>query len=356
MRDPFGGPGGDVPSLAAASRSCSRARISSGVYDARRRSERATTTPVAATPASPASPTHFATLHQRTALGYAAVATTGIELDAAVDLTRTGDLWLFRGRSVADRAIRTATNAPVNHVGMAVTIGDLPPLMWHAELGRSLQDLWSGEFRRGVQLHDLRAAVEVWGERYGQRAWLRQLELPDTPDRPAIEAAMEDAALRTVARLSGTPFPSTARLAGRWLRGRTARWTGRTAPWTGRKAPWTGLTARWTGGTGRLFRGAPPSDVTTPSDGRGTSPAARERPGDPSQDSRAALETAYCAEVVAATYQAMGLLPATTAVNWYDPGRFWSGDDLDLLRGARLGAEIAVHLPAAPRDPVRPGR
>jgi hypothetical protein len=52
----------------------------------------------------------------------------------------------------------------------------------------------------------------------------------------------------------------------------------------------------------------------------------------------------------------MGLLPATTAVNWYDPGRFWSGDDLDLLRGARLGAEIAVHLPAAPRDPVRPGR
>ena len=40
-----------------------------------------------------------------------------LTLDRAVDLTRTGDLWLFRGRTVADRAIRTLTNSPVNHVG-----------------------------------------------------------------------------------------------------------------------------------------------------------------------------------------------------------------------------------------------
>ncbi len=52
--------------------------------------------------------------------------------------TRTGDLWLFRGDSVADHAIRTLTNAPVNHVGMAVVLDDLPPLMWHAELGKGL--------------------------------------------------------------------------------------------------------------------------------------------------------------------------------------------------------------------------
>src|SRR5680860_1427337 len=59
-----------------------------------------------------------------------------ISLDQAVDLTRTGDLWLFRGYSAADRTIRALTNAPVNHVGMAVVLDDLPPLMWHAELGR----------------------------------------------------------------------------------------------------------------------------------------------------------------------------------------------------------------------------
>jgi hypothetical protein len=209
-----------------------------------------------------------------------------ISLDQAGDLVRTGDVWLFRGSSPADRAIRGLTNAPVNHVGMALVVDDLPPLMWHAELGRALPDLWAGAHHRGVQLHDLRDAVLQWGRRYGQRAWLRQLEGP-------IGREHEDGALRAVARLDGTPFPSTARLAGRWLRGRL--------------------------------------------------PAALRRRGP-----GAALETAYCAEVVAITYQEMGLLPRDRRPDWYDPGRFWSGDDLDLAPGFRLGGEIAVKLPPAP--------
>ena len=139
-----------------------------------------------------------------------------LTLDAAVDLTRTGDVWVFRGPSLADRAIRALTNAPVNHVGMAVVIDDLPPLMWHAELGKGLTDVWSGTQHRGVQLHDLREAVVQWCGRYEQRAWLRQLEATITPE-------MEDALLRTIARLDGTPFPSTARLLGRWARGRVRR-------------------------------------------------------------------------------------------------------------------------------------
>jgi hypothetical protein len=136
-----------------------------------------------------------------------------ISLDEALDLTRTGDLWLFRGRKVADRAVQVTTNSPVDHVGMSVVIDDLPPLLWHAELGRSLLDLWSGTHQRGAQLHDLREAVLVWTTRYAHRAWLRQLD-------PPLTREMEDAALRSIARLDGTPFPSTARLASRWLRGR----------------------------------------------------------------------------------------------------------------------------------------
>ncbi|GAA4577693.1 hypothetical protein GCM10023176_51720 [Micromonospora coerulea] len=216
-----------------------------------------------------------------------------ISLDEAVELTRTGDVWVFRGRSVPDRAIQFTTNSPVNHVGMAVVLDDMPPLMWHAELGRSLPDLWTGTHQRGVQLHDLRDAVCVWGNRYGQRAWLRQLE-------PPVDAAMEEAVLRTVARLDGTPFPSTAQLAWRWARGRVPA----------------------------VRRGAP----STP-----------DSSGVPVRDR--ALETAYCAEVVAVTYEAMGLLPAGRRPNWYDPGRFWSGDDLDLTGGAQLGAEIEVRIP-----------
>ena len=198
-----------------------------------------------------------------------------LTLDAAVDLTRSGDLWLFRGRSPADQAIRAVTNSPVNHVGMAVVLEDLPPLMWHAELGRGLVDVWTGTFHRGVQLHDLRAAVEQWTHRYEQRAWLRQLDAPVTPE-------MEAALLRTIARMDGTPFPATAALVGRWARGR------------------------------------------------------RRRP--------ASVETTYCAEVVAATYQAMGLLGGERPTNYYDPGSFWSGDELELLQGARLGDEIRVQV------------
>ncbi|WP_328345054.1 hypothetical protein [Micromonospora sp. NBC_00421] len=222
-----------------------------------------------------------------------------ISLDEAVDLTRTGDVWVFRGRSVPDRAIQFTTNSPVNHVGMAVVLDDMPPLMWHAELGRSLRDMWTGSHQRGVQLHDLRDAVCVWANRYGQRAWLRQLE-------PSADLAMEQAVLQTVARLDGTPFPSTAQLAWRWARGRVPHL--------------------------RL-------PLPLPGRGRGDDGSADRQAGD------RALETAYCAEVVAVTYEAMGLLPPGRRPNWYDPGRFWSGDDLDLTGDARLGAEIEVRIP-----------
>jgi hypothetical protein len=206
-----------------------------------------------------------------------------ISLDEAMDLARTGDVWLFRGHKMADRAIQVATNSPVNHVGMCVAIDDLPPLMWHAELGRSLPDVWTGDRHRGVQLHDLRESVIIWAARYGQRAWLRQLD-------PVVTGEMEEAVLRTIARLDGTPFPSTASLTSRWLLGRL--------------------------------------------------------PALSRQDGGADLETAYCAQVLAVTYQAMGLLPSGRQPDRYDPGSFWSGDNLGLSNGFRLGGEIGVQLPA----------
>ncbi len=231
--------------------------------------------------AQPLPPAHAPRL-----VGVARESRSSIDLDEAVELTRTGDLWLFRGHSRADRAIRGLTNSPVNHVGMAVVIDDLPPLMWHAELGRALPDVWSGNNHRGAQLHDLREAVLRWNREYGQQAWLRQLDRPVTRE-------MEDAALRTVARLDGMPFPSTSALAGRWFRGRVPL------------------------------------------------PRRAER----RESDAAGLESAYCAEIVALTYQAMGLLPRRRP-NWYDPGRFWSGDQLRLSEGYELGGEITVNIAA----------
>jgi hypothetical protein len=197
-----------------------------------------------------------------------------LSLDDAVATAATGDIWLFRGRSLADRAIQTVTNAPVNHVGMAVAIDDLPPLLWHAELGRSLPDVWTGERQRGVQLHVLADAVGTWGTKYGQRAWLRQLNAP-------VTKVHEDRVMEIVQRFDGRAFPTTPGLLRSWLAGRWRR-----------------------------------------------------------QDT--ALETIYCAELVATTYQHMGLLPRGRPASWYDPGKFWSGDSIDLVAPYALEGEVPV--------------
>src|ERR1700754_1343288 len=136
-----------------------------------------------------------------------------LNLDQALNETRTGDLGLFRGGSRPDRAIQTLTNSPVNHVGVTVTIDDLASLIWHAELGDKLVDMWTGTNHRGVQLNDLRAAVLQWSDRYHQRCWLRQLT-------PYATRQQENELLRVIARMDGTEFPTTARLAARWFRGR----------------------------------------------------------------------------------------------------------------------------------------
>ena len=103
--------------------------------------------------------------------------------------------------------------------------------------------------------------------------------------RITVQRSFEDAVLRTIARLDGKPFPTTRGLVRGWVNGRMHRST--------------------------------------------------------------ASETVFCAELVAATYTAMGLIPGDRPLNAYDPGSFWSGDDLELLRGARLGPEIPVDVPAS---------
>jgi hypothetical protein len=198
---------------------------------------------------------------------------TVLALADAVATASTGDIWLFRGPSLADRTIRAATNSPVNHVGMVVAIDDLPPLLWHAELGRSLPDVWTGERHRGVQLHLLAEAVTTWNARYNQRAWLRQLEGP-------IERYHEDRLMEIIDRFDGRPFPTTLGLLRRWLPGRVRR--------------------------------------------------------------SSSLDTVFCAELVATTYQHMGLLAGTRPASRYDPGRFWSGDRIALVAPYALAAEIAV--------------
>jgi len=196
-----------------------------------------------------------------------------IPADEAIETAVTGDVWLFRGPRLADRAIRVATNAPVNHVAMVVAIDDLPPLLWHTELGQSLQDVWTGDHHRGAQLNRLDESFRVWTGKYGQRAYVRQFD--GTITRP-----MEDELLRVIAEYNGRPFPTSLGLAGRWIAGRFRR--------------------------------------------------------------QATGQAVFCAQLLAVTFGRIGLLDTARPSNWYDPGRFWSGDRLPLAGGAGLGLEIAV--------------
>ena len=75
-----------------------------------------------------------------------------------------------------------------------------------------------------------------------------------------------------------------------------------------------------------------------------------DRPGPPR--SRTSLETMYCAELVATTYQAMGILPDKRPASFYDPGTFWSGDQIELVPPYVLGGEI----PVTSLRPTRIGR
>ena len=223
-----------------------------------------------------------------------------LTLDEALSETRTGDLWLFRGRSRPDRAIQTLTNAPVNHVGMTVAIDDLPPLIWHAELGDKLVDMWTGTNHRGVQLNDLHQAVSQWTQRYRQRCWLRQLT-PNAHPRTGERALAGD-------RAHGRDGVSHHRSADRSLVPRPApdhqRLGARNPAW------WTTKFA--------------------------------SRPGAVGKNAKMSLSTAYCAETVAITYEEMGLLHTDKDANWFDPGKFWSGDTLPLAPGYQLGNEIAI--------------
>lgn len=205
-----------------------------------------------------------------------------VTLEEGLALARTGDIWIFRGKTIVNKVMQAATNSPVNHVGMSIVLDDLPPLMWHAEIGRSMYDYWSGGHHRGTQLHDLREAVQRWQDRYGQRAFLRQL----TPD---VGPVQEDKAILAVGAYDGVRFPSYVRLASRWLSGRDAH------------------------------------------------QSSRDR-------ARAAMRpsNAFCAEIVGRTLTEMGILKADVPPEWYDPGRFWSGDSLPMREPWAYGTEIEV--------------
>ncbi len=102
--------------------------------------------------------------------------------------------WLFRGRLLTHRAFQTLTNALVNHVGM-MAIDDLPPLIWHAELGDKLLDV-------ADRHQPPRAAQRRPPSRSSGRP-LSAAVLAAAPTDTARQSRPEDKLLRVIARMNG---------------------------------------------------------------------------------------------------------------------------------------------------------
>jgi hypothetical protein len=103
---------------------------------------------------------------------------------------------------------------------MAVALDDLPPLLWHSELGRSLPDVWTGERQRR------RAAAPAPGRGDDLAAALRPAGLESGADG-TIERHHEDRLMEMIDRFDGQPFPTTLGLARQWLNGRLRRQSSR---------------------------------------------------------------------------------------------------------------------------------
>ena len=116
-------------------------------------------------------------------------------------------------------------HSPVNHVGMVVALDDLPPLLWHAELGRSATRCLDREAQRGVQLQPLGEAVRTWTSATNP--------LLGSPARSAISRRQRGTAHGGHEHFDGRPSPrrrAHPALGVRSLRRGRRRWRRSTAP------------------------------------------------------------------------------------------------------------------------------
>ena len=200
-----------------------------------------------------------------------------LAFDEAIAAAATGDIWLFRGKSLADRAIQTLTNSPVNHVGMCVALDDMPALLWHAELG----EVAAGRVDRRAPARRAAAQARRRGAHLGRRKFR-----PGGVGAPARGQP-------PLARAGEPPDRDD----------RQIRW--QAVPDHGRPGALVGDRAR------APARGLARDDLL-----------------------RRARRRDSCST--------WGCSPDKRPISWYDPGKFWSGDEITLVEPFVLGEEMAV--------------
>jgi len=202
--------------------------------------------------------------------------------DQIASTLQTGDILLFDGVSLESRLIEDIDRSRFSHVGMAVRLpGYDAPLLWSSDTIATLKDPLADKAHAGVHLLDLRQTLQFLLEET-----TREKKPPYSFARRALTATRDlkfyQALEAFMHKIDGRAFPSLAKMAEHFLEGTL------------------GI--------------------------------------------KVSLRTFFCAELIADTYEHLGLLPTKRLVNSYSPGSFAQEHPLQLI-DARLGPEEPFTYP-----------
>lgn len=211
----------------------------------------------------------------------------------------TGDLLSFAGNAPLDWAIQFVEQAPYTHVGMVIRDGT-NLWLWDAPGGGETfpDPISKNPNQPGARVADLETIVSYYMTSGGEvQMWWRQL-------LPAVTPAQQSSLMTFVSLADGTPFPGTNfELPPPWNLG-------------------MGFAASWALGT-TLYA--------------------------------TVAGTFFCAQLVAQSYMAMGMLPIRPRpANAYDPATFNSNDGqtLPLIGVSMTVSQPVTYTPATARAPA----
>jgi hypothetical protein len=127
---------------------------------------------------------------------------------------RTGDVFLFHGKSAISKTIERGTRSRFSHAAMVVRPHrSRRPYLWQTGPVKIVGDRLTRTDHGGAQLGDLREALLLMTDpSYADQPYVRRMHVRRTPDFEAL-------AMMVVADIDGRPFPKMTQMLRQWKAG-----------------------------------------------------------------------------------------------------------------------------------------
>jgi hypothetical protein len=131
---------------------------------------------------------------------------------------RTGDVFLFHGKSAISKKVERGTRSRFSHASMVVRPDvSKPPFLWQTGPVKIVRDRLTRTDHGGAQLGDLKEALLLMtSPEYGDEPYVRQLTLNRTPE-------FEQLTMMIVSDIDGRPFPTMTQMMQQWKAGQSRR-------------------------------------------------------------------------------------------------------------------------------------